>query len=168
MCYDVAAGRSGGAACLRVRHPYALPVPPAPCPPRRHRHRRRFQTFTASSLGSPAIRTARCACWMWRWGQRRATARRAPSLRAWMGAAAAAAAHTAAVHALLHSAALQPLTRPALPRQQVLVAHNGPTGLGARRHSICGVDWTEPEADHGDPDLQVGSACERAAWGTGR
>ncbi|PSC67882.1 metallophosphoesterase [Micractinium conductrix] len=37
---------------------------------------------------------------------------------------------------------------------KVLVAHNGPTGLGARRHSICGVDWMEPEADHGDPDLQ--------------
>ena len=38
---------------------------------------------------------------------------------------------------------------------QVLVAHNGPRGLGGRRHSICGVDWTEPEADFGDPDLQA-------------
>lgn len=36
---------------------------------------------------------------------------------------------------------------------KVLVAHNGPRGLGARRHNICGVDWTEPEADFGDPDL---------------
>ncbi|KAL4434484.1 hypothetical protein ABPG75_000925 [Micractinium tetrahymenae] len=36
---------------------------------------------------------------------------------------------------------------------KVLLAHNGPTGLGARRHNICGVDWTEPEADFGDPDL---------------
>ncbi|KAL4419082.1 hypothetical protein ABPG77_002223 [Micractinium sp. CCAP 211/92] len=36
---------------------------------------------------------------------------------------------------------------------KVLVAHNGPRGLGGRRHNICGVDWTEPEADFGDPDL---------------
>lgn len=42
---------------------------------------------------------------------------------------------------------------------QVLVAHNGPAGLGGRRHSICGVDWVEPEADHGDPDLQA-RGCE--------
>lgn len=41
-------------------------------------------------------------------------------------------------------------------RVQVVVAHNGPAGLGGRRHCICGVDWTEPEADFGDPDLQVG------------
>ncbi|PRW59109.1 metallophosphoesterase [Chlorella sorokiniana] len=37
---------------------------------------------------------------------------------------------------------------------RVVVAHNGPAGLGGRRHCICGVDWTEPEADFGDPDLQ--------------
>jgi hypothetical protein len=48
---------------------------------------------------------------------------------------------------------------PSLP--QVLVAHNGPTGLGGRRFSPCGVDWTEPEADHGDPDLHVGCSFER-------
>lgn len=49
---------------------------------------------------------------------------------------------------------------------QVVVAHNGPAGLGARRHSICGVDWMEPEADFGDPDLQAGWGLEgRVALG---
>jgi len=43
----------------------------------------------------------------------------------------------------------------------VLAAHNGPTGLGELRSSPCGVDWQEPEADHGDPDLQ--EAIERLA-----
>ncbi|KAI7839666.1 hypothetical protein COHA_006475 [Chlorella ohadii] len=37
---------------------------------------------------------------------------------------------------------------------KVVVAHQGPAGLGDRRHCICGVDWTDPEADHGDRDLQ--------------
>jgi len=36
----------------------------------------------------------------------------------------------------------------------VVVAHNGPTGLGDRRHSPCGVDWQLPEEDFGDPDLE--------------
>jgi uncharacterized protein (TIGR04168 family) len=33
--------------------------------------------------------------------------------------------------------------RPARERGDavVLVAHNGPSGLGDRRHDICGVDW---------------------------
>ena len=35
----------------------------------------------------------------------------------------------------------------------VMVAHNGPAGLGNRRHSICGVDWQLPEVDFGDADL---------------
>jgi uncharacterized protein (TIGR04168 family) len=35
----------------------------------------------------------------------------------------------------------------------VMLAHNGPTGLGAFRFSPCGVDWKQPEADFGDPDL---------------
>jgi uncharacterized protein (TIGR04168 family) len=39
----------------------------------------------------------------------------------------------------------------------VVVAHNGPRGLGSSRHDICGVDWTSRGAggDHGDPDLQT-------------
>ena len=36
----------------------------------------------------------------------------------------------------------------------VVVAHNGPLGLGGFRHSPCGVDWKEPQHDFGDPDLQ--------------
>lgn len=51
---------------------------------------------------------------------------------------------------------------------QVVVAHNGPAGLGGRRHSICGVDWMEPEADFGDPDLQASWGLEgRVALGAG-
>jgi uncharacterized protein (TIGR04168 family) len=38
----------------------------------------------------------------------------------------------------------------------VLLAHNGPRGLGSKRHDICGVDWTSRGAgDHGDADLQA-------------
>jgi len=36
----------------------------------------------------------------------------------------------------------------------IVAAHNGPTGLGGRRYSPCGVDWQQPEEDFGDPDLQ--------------
>ena len=43
----------------------------------------------------------------------------------------------------------------------VLMAHSGPTGLGAAHQDICGVDWLAAGGDHGDPDLQVG------AWGGG-
>ncbi|KAL4521331.1 hypothetical protein Ndes2437B_g08078 [Nannochloris sp. 'desiccata'] len=43
----------------------------------------------------------------------------------------------------------------------ILVAHNGPTGLGNKRYSPCGVDWQEPEEDFGDPDL--GEAIELLA-----
>lgn len=35
----------------------------------------------------------------------------------------------------------------------IVVAHNGPAGLGDRRNSICGVDWQLPEVDFGDTDL---------------
>lgn len=35
----------------------------------------------------------------------------------------------------------------------IMLAHNGPTGLGGFRFSPCGVDWRQPEADFGDPDL---------------
>lgn len=35
----------------------------------------------------------------------------------------------------------------------ILMGHNGPAGLGAERHSICGVDWVSGAGDHGDPDL---------------
>lgn len=37
----------------------------------------------------------------------------------------------------------------------VLMAHNGPSGLGAERHNICGCDWLKEAGDHGDPDLQL-------------
>lgn len=37
----------------------------------------------------------------------------------------------------------------------VVMGHNGPAGLGSTRSSICGVDWTQEQGDHGDPDLQM-------------
>ncbi|KAL0042361.1 hypothetical protein WJX77_010062 [Trebouxia sp. C0004] len=36
----------------------------------------------------------------------------------------------------------------------VVIAHNGPAGLGQQPHDICGCDWLEKAGDHGDPDLQ--------------
>lgn len=36
----------------------------------------------------------------------------------------------------------------------IVMGHNGPAGLGAERHNICGVDWVSEAGDHGDPDLQ--------------
>lgn len=36
-----------------------------------------------------------------------------------------------------------------------MLAHNGPAGLGADPHSICGVDWLPEAGDHGDVDLQL-------------
>ncbi|GAB4815730.1 hypothetical protein N2152v2_002776 [Parachlorella kessleri] len=42
---------------------------------------------------------------------------------------------------------------------RVLAAHNGPAGLGAARHDMCGVDWLAGEGDHGDPDLQAALAA---------
>lgn len=35
----------------------------------------------------------------------------------------------------------------------VLLAHNGPTGLGSGMDDICGRDWVYGGGDHGDPDL---------------
>ncbi|KAK0572829.1 hypothetical protein LWI29_037867 [Acer saccharum] len=35
----------------------------------------------------------------------------------------------------------------------VLLAHNGPTGLGSELNDICGKDWLFGGGDHGDPDL---------------
>ncbi|XP_039131163.1 LOW QUALITY PROTEIN: uncharacterized protein LOC120267551 [Dioscorea cayenensis subsp. rotundata] len=35
----------------------------------------------------------------------------------------------------------------------VLLAHNGPTGLGSKMNDICGKDWVYGGGDHGDPDL---------------
>ncbi|KAL2929940.1 UDP-2 3-diacylglucosamine pyrophosphatase LpxG [Bienertia sinuspersici] len=35
----------------------------------------------------------------------------------------------------------------------ILLAHNGPTGLGSRMDDICGKDWEYGGGDHGDPDL---------------
>ncbi|KAK3131773.1 hypothetical protein QOZ80_6AG0511210 [Eleusine coracana subsp. coracana] len=37
----------------------------------------------------------------------------------------------------------------------VLLAHNGPTGLGSRIDDICGRDWVPGGGDHGDPDLEL-------------
>ncbi|XP_026426884.1 uncharacterized protein LOC113322913 isoform X2 [Papaver somniferum] len=36
----------------------------------------------------------------------------------------------------------------------VLLAHNGPTGLGSEKNDICGRDWVHQGGDHGDPDLE--------------
>ena len=36
----------------------------------------------------------------------------------------------------------------------VVIAHNGPTGLGNGRSDLCGVDFKPREGDHGDPDLR--------------
>ncbi|KAK2646686.1 hypothetical protein Ddye_021881 [Dipteronia dyeriana] len=35
----------------------------------------------------------------------------------------------------------------------ILLAHNGPTGLGSDLKDICGKDWVFGGGDHGDPDL---------------
>lgn len=35
----------------------------------------------------------------------------------------------------------------------ILLAHNGPTGLGSNIDDICGKDWVFGGGDHGDPDL---------------
>ncbi|KAL7600571.1 hypothetical protein Lser_V15G23844 [Lactuca serriola] len=37
----------------------------------------------------------------------------------------------------------------------ILLAHNGPTGLGSNMNDICGRDWVRGGGDHGDPDLAV-------------
>lgn len=37
----------------------------------------------------------------------------------------------------------------------ILMGHNGPAGLGAEAHNICGVDWVREAGDHGDPDLDM-------------
>lgn len=35
----------------------------------------------------------------------------------------------------------------------IVLAHNGPTGLGSNQDDICGKDWDNEGGDHGDPDL---------------
>nr|XP_009380800.1 PREDICTED: uncharacterized protein LOC103969096 [Musa acuminata subsp. malaccensis] len=35
----------------------------------------------------------------------------------------------------------------------IVLAHNGPTGLGSKVSDICGRDWIFGGGDHGDPDL---------------
>nr|XP_043624187.1 uncharacterized protein LOC122595804 [Erigeron canadensis] len=37
----------------------------------------------------------------------------------------------------------------------ILLAHNGPTGLGSNLNDICGKDWVREGGDHGDPDLEL-------------
>ncbi|ESQ42571.1 hypothetical protein EUTSA_v10014084mg [Eutrema salsugineum] len=36
----------------------------------------------------------------------------------------------------------------------IILAHNGPTGLGSQAEDICGRDWGDEGGDHGDPDLE--------------
>ncbi|CAH2069555.1 unnamed protein product [Thlaspi arvense] len=36
----------------------------------------------------------------------------------------------------------------------IILAHNGPTGLGSQAENICGRDWFVEGGDHGDPDLE--------------
>ncbi|KAL1217563.1 hypothetical protein V5N11_004729 [Cardamine amara subsp. amara] len=36
----------------------------------------------------------------------------------------------------------------------IILAHNGPTGLGSKAEDICGKDWVNEGGDHGDPDLE--------------
>ncbi|KAF8083782.1 hypothetical protein N665_0751s0001 [Sinapis alba] len=36
----------------------------------------------------------------------------------------------------------------------LILAHNGPTGLGSQAEDICGRDWSVEGGDHGDPDLE--------------
>ena len=37
---------------------------------------------------------------------------------------------------------------------KVVVAHNGPSGLGCKEEDPCGIDFMEPADDFGDPDLE--------------
>ncbi len=40
----------------------------------------------------------------------------------------------------------------------ILMAHNGPSGLGDRPRDPCGKDWNPVGGDHGDPDLEAAIA----------
>lgn len=44
----------------------------------------------------------------------------------------------------------------------IFVAHNGPSGLGARRHDIWGCDFRRAEGDFGDRDLRTAIEHARA------
>jgi uncharacterized protein (TIGR04168 family) len=37
----------------------------------------------------------------------------------------------------------------------IFLGHNGPSGLGAEPHSICGKDWKPIGGDYGDPDFAM-------------
>ncbi|KAG0580203.1 hypothetical protein KC19_4G156100 [Ceratodon purpureus] len=41
----------------------------------------------------------------------------------------------------------------------ILLAHNGPHGLGSKVENICGRDWVERGGDHGDPDFEEAIAA---------
>ena len=45
----------------------------------------------------------------------------------------------------------------------LLLAHNGPTGLGARKDDLWGCDFRESEGDFGDPDLEHAIGHARTA-----
>lgn len=50
------------------------------------------------------------------------------------------------------------------PHERVIfVAHNGPSGLGARRHDIWGCDFRRQEGDFGDADLRAAIEHARRA-----
>lgn len=51
-------------------------------------------------------------------------------------------------------------------RRVIFLAHNGPTGVGDRRHDLWGADFKREEGDFGDSDLRVAIdyAIERGKW----
>jgi uncharacterized protein (TIGR04168 family) len=51
-------------------------------------------------------------------------------------------------------------------RSLVLLAHNGPAGLGSEAHDPCGVDWLKngTAGDHGDPDLRWALDALHEGW----
>jgi hypothetical protein len=59
------------------------------------------------------------------------------------------------VHGVEHSARLIRSQLLSAPKDAatVVLAHNGPSGLGAAAHDICGKDWGSAPADWGDDDL---------------
>jgi len=48
----------------------------------------------------------------------------------------------------------------------VVLAHNGPAGLGSTKYAPCGVDFMEPEDDFGDPDLEEALETAWVSCGT--
>jgi uncharacterized protein (TIGR04168 family) len=53
------------------------------------------------------------------------------------------------------AAAIVDAARSAQHRDLVILAHNGPLGLGAATHDLCGKDFGKPGGDWGDRDLAL-------------